>query len=76
MCGIVAVLGRHEVSPLIIEALKRLEYRGYDSAGIATLHDGRLVRRRGGGWARARSRTPGWRPWASWRSWSNGVTRR
>ncbi len=46
MCGIVAVLGRHEVAPLILEALKRLEYRGYDSAGIATLHDGRLQRRR------------------------------
>jgi len=46
MCGIVAVLGRHEVSPLILEALKRLEYRGYDSAGIATLHEGRLQRRR------------------------------
>ncbi|QYK39865.1 MAG: glutamine--fructose-6-phosphate transaminase (isomerizing) [Paracoccaceae bacterium] len=46
MCGIVGVLGKHEVSPLIVEALKRLEYRGYDSAGIATVHDGRLDRRR------------------------------
>ncbi len=46
MCGIVAILGRHEVSPLILEALKRLEYRGYDSAGIATVHEGRLGRRR------------------------------
>ncbi|MFN3970856.1 MAG: glutamine--fructose-6-phosphate transaminase (isomerizing) [Gemmobacter sp.] len=46
MCGIVGVLGRHEVSPLILEALKRLEYRGYDSAGIATVHNGRLDRRR------------------------------
>ena len=46
MCGIVAILGRHEVAPLILEALKRLEYRGYDSAGIATVHDGRLARRR------------------------------
>jgi glucosamine--fructose-6-phosphate aminotransferase (isomerizing) len=46
MCGIVGVLGHHEVSPLILEALKRLEYRGYDSAGIATVHDGRLDRRR------------------------------
>ncbi len=46
MCGIVAILGRHEVAPLILEALKRLEYRGYDSAGIATVHDGRLGRRR------------------------------
>ncbi|HRO11003.1 MAG TPA: glutamine--fructose-6-phosphate transaminase (isomerizing) [Amaricoccus sp.] len=46
MCGIVAILGRHEVAPLILEALKRLEYRGYDSAGIATVHEGRLGRRR------------------------------
>src|SRR4029079_17452559 len=46
MCGIVAILGRHEVAPLILEALKRLEYRGYDSAGIATLQDGRLPTRR------------------------------
>ena len=46
MCGIVGVLGTHEVSPLILEALKRLEYRGYDSAGIATISDGRLDARR------------------------------
>ena len=42
MCGIVGILGSHEVAPLILEALKRLEYRGYDSAGIATLSDGLL----------------------------------
>ncbi|MGC9371399.1 MAG: glutamine--fructose-6-phosphate transaminase (isomerizing) [Paracoccaceae bacterium] len=46
MCGIVGVLGRHEVAPIILEALKRLEYRGYDSAGIAALDEGRLDRRR------------------------------
>lgn len=46
MCGIVGVLGRHEAAPIIVEALKRLEYRGYDSAGIATVNDGRLDRRR------------------------------
>jgi glucosamine--fructose-6-phosphate aminotransferase (isomerizing) len=46
MCGIVGILGTHEVAPLILEALKRLEYRGYDSAGIATLQDGQLDRRR------------------------------
>ena len=46
MCGIVGVLGSHEVAPLIVEALKRLEYRGYDSAGIATVNHGRLDRRR------------------------------
>ncbi|WP_138471782.1 glutamine--fructose-6-phosphate transaminase (isomerizing) [Poseidonocella sp. HB161398] len=46
MCGIVGVLGNHEVAPILVEALKRLEYRGYDSAGIATIHDGHLGRRR------------------------------
>jgi glutamine---fructose-6-phosphate transaminase (isomerizing) len=46
MCGIVGVLGDHEVAPLLVESLKRLEYRGYDSAGIATISDGRLDRRR------------------------------
>ena len=46
MCGIVGVLGKHEVAPLLVEALKRLEYRGYDSAGIATVNKGRLDRRR------------------------------
>ena len=46
MCGIVGVLGSHEVAPLLVEALKRLEYRGYDSAGIATVNNGRLDRRR------------------------------
>jgi len=46
MCGIVGVLGTHEVAPQILEALKRLEYRGYDSAGIATIANGKLARRR------------------------------
>ena len=46
MCGIVGILGRNEVSPQILNALKRLEYRGYDSAGIATVNQGRLDRRR------------------------------
>lgn len=46
MCGIVGVLGGHEVSPLLLEALKRLEYRGYDSAGIATVTDAGIDRRR------------------------------
>ena len=46
MCGIVGVLGKHEAAPLLVEALKRLEYRGYDSAGIATINEGRLDRRR------------------------------
>ncbi len=46
MCGIVGVLGNHEAAPLLVEALKRLEYRGYDSAGIATVNHGKLDRRR------------------------------
>ena len=46
MCGIVGVLGNHEAAPILVEALKRLEYRGYDSAGIATINDLRLDRRR------------------------------
>ena len=46
MCGIVGVLGSHEAAPLLVEALKRLEYRGYDSAGIATVNNGKLDRRR------------------------------
>ncbi len=46
MCGIVGVLGDHEVAPILVEALKRLEYRGYDSAGIATVSNGQLDRRR------------------------------
>jgi glucosamine--fructose-6-phosphate aminotransferase (isomerizing) len=46
MCGIVGVLGSHEVAPTLVEALKRLEYRGYDSAGIATVNGGVLDRRR------------------------------
>ncbi len=49
MCGIVGILGRGPVAGSLLEALKRLEYRGYDSAGIATLEDGRLGRRRASG---------------------------
>src|SRR5579863_7895427 len=49
MCGIVGILGKTPVAGLLVEALGRLEYRGYDSAGIATLEDGKLVRRRAAG---------------------------
>jgi glutamine---fructose-6-phosphate transaminase (isomerizing) len=49
MCGIVGMLGRGPVAGSILDALKRLEYRGYDSAGIATLEAGRLTRRRASG---------------------------
>jgi len=49
MCGIVGILGREPVAPLLVDALKRLEYRGYDSAGVATLERGELTRRRAEG---------------------------
>src|SRR6185312_15293244 len=49
MCGIVGILGRDPVAAALVDALKRLEYRGYDSAGIATLEGGRLDRRRAEG---------------------------
>ncbi|HEY8033525.1 MAG TPA: glutamine--fructose-6-phosphate transaminase (isomerizing) [Methylocella sp.] len=49
MCGIVAMLGRGPVAGSLLDALKRLEYRGYDSAGIATLEAGRLTRTRASG---------------------------
>jgi glucosamine--fructose-6-phosphate aminotransferase (isomerizing) len=49
MCGIVGIVGKTPVALQIVEALKRLEYRGYDSAGVATLEDGRLDRRRAEG---------------------------
>ena len=49
MCGIVAVIGPNPAAPLLLEALKRLEYRGYDSAGIATEVDGAIERRRAEG---------------------------
>jgi glucosamine--fructose-6-phosphate aminotransferase (isomerizing) len=46
MCGIIGILGLQPVAPALVDALKRLEYRGYDSAGVATLEDGHLSRRR------------------------------
>src|SRR5260370_20737816 len=49
MCGIVGILGTTPVAPLILDALKRLEYRDYDSAGVATLEHGVLTRRRAEG---------------------------
>src|SRR5580698_6924316 len=49
MCGIIGVIGREPAAPQLIDALKRLEYRGYDSAGVATLERGALTRRRAQG---------------------------
>src|SRR2546429_2404221 len=49
MCGIVGILGREPVAGSLVDALKRLEYRGHDSAGVATLEGGQLARRRAEG---------------------------
>jgi glucosamine--fructose-6-phosphate aminotransferase (isomerizing) len=49
MCGIVGILARRDVVGDLVDGLKRMEYRGYDSAGVCTVHDGQLVRRRAQG---------------------------
>jgi glucosamine--fructose-6-phosphate aminotransferase (isomerizing) len=49
MCGIIGIIGGEPAAPHLIDALKRLEYRGYDSAGVATLENGKLTRRRAEG---------------------------
>jgi glucosamine--fructose-6-phosphate aminotransferase (isomerizing) len=49
MCGIIGILGQGDVSDRLVEGLRRLEYRGYDSAGVCTIHDGLLDRRRAEG---------------------------
>src|SRR6187551_426414 len=49
MCGIVGILGTEPVAEHLVDALKRLEYRGYDSAGVATLDHGDIARRRAEG---------------------------
>ena len=49
MCGIIGIIGQEPVAPQLVEALRRLEYRGYDSAGVATLEQGVLTRRRAEG---------------------------
>ncbi|HQT74798.1 MAG TPA: glutamine--fructose-6-phosphate aminotransferase, partial [Acidiphilium sp.] len=49
MCGIVGLIGRNDAAPLLLDGLSRLAYRGYDSAGIATLVEGAITRRRAEG---------------------------
>jgi glucosamine--fructose-6-phosphate aminotransferase (isomerizing) len=49
MCGIIGIIGRQPVAPLLLDGLRRLEYRGYDSAGMATLVNGHIERRRAEG---------------------------
>ncbi|MGO9485309.1 MAG: glutamine--fructose-6-phosphate transaminase (isomerizing) [Rhodomicrobium sp.] len=49
MCGIIGILGKEPAAPRLVDSLRRLEYRGYDSAGVATLENGVLTRRRAEG---------------------------
>ena len=49
MCGIIGIVGKEPVAERLVDGLKRMEYRGYDSAGICTIHDGALIRRRAEG---------------------------
>ncbi|MBB4856944.1 glucosamine--fructose-6-phosphate aminotransferase (isomerizing) [Novosphingobium chloroacetimidivorans] len=49
MCGIIGIVGKEDVADRLVDGLRRMEYRGYDSAGVCTLHDGDLVRRRAQG---------------------------
>jgi glutamine---fructose-6-phosphate transaminase (isomerizing) len=49
MCGIIGIIGKDDVAERLVEGLRRLEYRGYDSAGVATVHDGQIDRRRAEG---------------------------
>jgi glucosamine--fructose-6-phosphate aminotransferase (isomerizing) len=49
MCGIIGIVGKLPVSDRLVDGLKRMEYRGYDSAGVCTVHDGQLIRRRAEG---------------------------
>ena len=49
MCGIIGIVGKEEVADRLVDGLRRMEYRGYDSAGVCTLDDGQLIRRRAEG---------------------------
>jgi glucosamine--fructose-6-phosphate aminotransferase (isomerizing) len=49
MCGIIGIVGKEQVADRLVDGLRRMEYRGYDSAGVCTIHDGQLVRRRAPG---------------------------
>ena len=49
MCGIIGIVGKEEVADRLVDGLRRMEYRGYDSAGVCTVHNGQLIRRRAPG---------------------------
>jgi glucosamine--fructose-6-phosphate aminotransferase (isomerizing) len=49
MCGIIGIVGKEQVAERLVDGLRRMEYRGYDSAGVCTIHDGNLIRRRAPG---------------------------
>ena len=49
MCGIIGIVGKDQVAERLVDGLRRMEYRGYDSAGVCTVHDGELIRRRAPG---------------------------
>lgn len=49
MCGIIGIVGKEQVAGRLVEGLRRMEYRGYDSAGVCTVQDGQLIRRRAEG---------------------------
>lgn len=49
MCGIIGIVGKQDVADRLVEGLRRMEYRGYDSAGVCTVRDGQLIRRRAEG---------------------------
>ncbi|HAU21558.1 MAG TPA: glutamine--fructose-6-phosphate aminotransferase, partial [Erythrobacter sp.] len=49
MCGIIGIVGSKQVADRLVDGLRRMEYRGYDSAGICTVNDGELIRRRAEG---------------------------
>ena len=49
MCGIIGIVGKSSIADRLVDGLKRMEYRGYDSSGVCTVHDGQLIRRRAEG---------------------------
>lgn len=49
MCGIIGIVGKEQVADRLVDGLRRMEYRGYDSAGVCTVEGGRLIRRRAEG---------------------------